>query len=638
MQPRDGDALPDGARLRLGTTRFRPGLGPLAPVFSPEGERMLVEDSESTPQLHILEARTGRRLETLRKLSGELGRVLALSWTAEGIRVACQLYGGRPAVLEYAHSRVRQLESQDAPWADSAAFSADGERVAMVDHQGAVRVWNTGTGQMLARARPLTGTVGGPGVHKAVAMSSDGQRVAWSTGDTRIHLYDVASRQLRPALLAHSETVAELAFSPDGTRLASAALSDEPRIRIWDVERWEAALDLPALGAYFEQGEHGTPCPSFAFIGPGARLAWLDGDALRTQDLATGASTSLPVGTVQSYASLSASPDGAYVVAREGHALRTWSLDTGQPDPARDSHWQPVRTVAVSPEGMLAATSDDQSSVRIWHLAWGQCLGQLELSAARGCLRFSPDGRWLAVGTSQGQVHLWSCGEGRVLHSFPTHTSRIEALVFSPDSLWLATCSDQGGDVSVWAVPSGKRRRVLESGSERLTALDYSPDSQWLAVGGMDGTIFFFSAPDGRLAHRVRAPDASVHRVRFFPDGQRLLSVGLLDSDSPDDGPGQPMLQIWHADTGRLLASRRARSHQLELSPDGRQLLYVPWRNPALCVEDAMTGEDPRTLLLVPEVECQDYSQGPSVWVTGHRDCTALVWELSPSLLGPRPG
>ena len=637
MRLKDAEALPAGARLRLGTTRFRPGLGSLAPVFSPDGERMLVEDSERTPLLHILEARSGRRLETLRSLSHELGRVLALSWTPQGIRTACQLYGGRPALLEYAHSRVRELEAQGAAWADDAAFSADGQCVAMLDHEGAVRVWNTSTCRMIARARSLSSPSGGPDVHKALAMSADGRHVAWSTGDTRIHLYDVASRQLRPPLAGHSETVGALAFSPDGTRLASAALFDEPRIRIWDVERGQPLLELPALGAPSEPQSHGAPCPSFAFIGPGARLVWLDGEALRTQELSTGASTSLSVGAVRSQAALCASPDGTCIVAREAHALRTWNLDTGLPDDARDSHSQPVRSVALSADGTRAATSDDSGSVRIWDVAFGQSLGQLALSSCRGCLRFSPDGRWLAVGTSEGQVHLWSCGEGRVLHSFPTHPARLEALVFSPDSLWLATCPQDSGDICVWSVPGGKRRRVLESHCEHLTALDCSPDNQWLASGSIEGAVCVFSVSDGRLVHTLQAPDSSVHHVRFFPDSQRLLTVGLLDSDAPDDGPGQPMLHLWHAPSGKLLGSRRARSHQVDISPDGRQLLYVPWRNPALCVEEAMTGAEPRTLRLVPEPECHAFSASARVWLTGHPDCTALVWELDWPMLLPPP-
>jgi WD40 repeat protein len=637
VRQRDGDEPPEGARLRLGTIRFRPGQGSLPPVFSPDGERLLVEDSESPPRLHILEARTGRHLETLRQLSNELGRVLALCWTAEGIRVACQLYGGRPAILEYARAHVLQLEATDQAWTDCAAFSADGARVAMVDGQGAIRVWNTGSGRMFARARPLSGTPSGAGVRTVVAMSADGRWVAWSAGDTRIHLYDVASRQLRPPLTGHAEPVAELAFSPDGTRLASGAVMDEPLIRIWNVEQGVAEEELPALGASSSPGSFGAPCPSFGFIGPGARLAWLDGGALRTRDLATGAATSMPVGPVHSYVSLSASRDGSYVVAREGYALRAWSLDTGEPDPARDSHFLPVRTVAVSPDGALAATSDDSGCVRIWDLAWGQGIGELELNSSHGCVRFSPDGRWLAVGTAEGQVHLWSRGEGRVLHSFLAHESRLEAFVFSPDGWWLATCSDQGGDVAVWAMPGGKRRRVLTSRADRLTALDCSPDGRWWVAGAMDGGLSFWNVQDGRLVHEVQAPDSSVHRVRFFPDGQRLLSVGLLDSDFPDDGPGQPMLHIWHVETGRLLTSRRARSHHLELSSDGRQLLYVPWRNPALCVEDAMTGEEPRTLVLVPEAESNGFSPNSGVWVTGHRDSTALVWELARWGVAPRP-
>ncbi|WP_224240686.1 WD40 repeat domain-containing protein [Hyalangium gracile] len=604
---------------------------------------MLVQDGQRLPRLHILEVRTGRHLEALRSLSDEVGRMIALSWTPEGIRVACQLHGGRAAVLEYARGRVLQLEAQDAPWADEGAFSADGQHVAMVDQQGAIRVWNTTHGRVLGRARPLSGTFGGPGAHKAVAMSADGRRVAWSVGDMRIHICDVVARQLRPPLMGHTGTVGHLAFSSDGTLLASAALHHEPRIRIWDVERGVQLQDLPALGASSEPGYLGTPC--FGFVGPGARLAWLDGSALRTQDLATGASTSMPVGVVHSLTALSGSPDGAHVVVREGHALRTWNLATGEVDPVRDSHSMPVLSVAVSPDGKLAATSDDSGAVGIWDLSWGQSLGVLELAAAKDCVRFSPDGRWLAVGTVKSHVHLWSCGEGRVVHSFPAHdgrlkaVDRLQALVFSPDGQSVATCLLEGGNVSVWAVPSGRRLLSIETGAASyLSALAFSPDGQLLTVAAMDGTVLFFNTSDGRLIRKVQPADSSVHRLRFFPDGRRLLSVGLLDTDYPDDGPGQPMLQIWDVATGQLLASRRARTLELTLSQDGSQLLYVPWRNPALCVEDTMTGEQPRTLLLVPEIECQDFSSKLDVWVTGHRDCTALVWELSRHGLGRGPG
>ena len=113
----------------------------------------------------------------------------------------------------------------------------------------------------------------------------------------------------------------------------------------------------------------------------------------------------------------------------------------------------------------------------------------------------------------------------------------------------------------------------------------------------------------------------------FSPDGQWLASAG-------NDGH----VPIWDVETGQLLGSRSARTHLLELSSDGRLLLFVPWRNPALCSEEAMTGEAPRTWMLVPELSCHAFSSSRDVWVTGHRDCTALVWELRRFELGRRPG
>jgi hypothetical protein len=55
-------------------------------------------------------------------------------------------------------------------------------------------------------------------------------------------------------------------------------------------------------------------------------------------------------------------------------------------------------------------------------------------------------------------------------------------------------------------------------------------------------------------------------------------------------------------------------------------------------MEDAMTGESPRTVLLVPELECHGFSPSLGIWVTGHRDCTALVWDLDRRELFYPPG
>ncbi|MET0402368.1 MAG: hypothetical protein ABW123_08185, partial [Cystobacter sp.] len=505
---RDQDRLPEGARLRLGAAQVEWGLGFLPPVFSPDGMRMLVEDREGgRSRLHVVAAWSGQRLETLPLLSDRPGGALAVSWTAEGLKVLAPGDRRPPVVLDAASPRVLQLEGGDAPGTDLATFSADGHSVALVDDQGAVRVWSTREGRLLARARPMTGVLSGPGHSHPVALSAGGRQVAWSTGDARIHRFDVTARRFLPALEGHTERVTRLAFSPDGAWLASAA-AGEPVLRVWDLSRGSCALELPAAG---------PPCPVSGFVGPGARLAWIEGQVLRTRDLATGASTALDIGApLQSDIPLSASPDGVRVVARQGHALRVWNLDTGQPEDVRRGHTQPVRSVAVSPAGALAATSDDQSEVFLWAMDSGALLGGFPVHTWHEGLCFSPEGRWLAMGALGKGVHLWSLGEARGGPFLPVPATFTATLAFSPDGEWLATCPGQGapepGNITLWSTRDGQRHRVLSSSHSWPTCLAFSPDGRWLAAGGLDGTVTFFHASDGRPAHRVRAPDSSVHR------------------------------------------------------------------------------------------------------------------------------
>ena len=66
-----------------------------------------------------------------------------------------------------------------------------------------------------------------------MAFSPDGTRIASGSADKTVRLWDAATGQpVGQPLTGHTDAVSSVAFSPDGTRIASG--SDDKTVRLWD--------------------------------------------------------------------------------------------------------------------------------------------------------------------------------------------------------------------------------------------------------------------------------------------------------------------------------------------------------------------------------------------------------------------
>src|ERR1051326_2070431 len=102
-----------------------------------------------------------------------------------------------------------------------------------------IRLWDLDSGDPTRVLRPPIAN-GAHGYLFSAAIAPDGKLLAVGTyraltplHDHRIHLIDITTGEMVASLKGHIYTIYDLAFSPDGERLASA--SQEKPVRIWSV-------------------------------------------------------------------------------------------------------------------------------------------------------------------------------------------------------------------------------------------------------------------------------------------------------------------------------------------------------------------------------------------------------------------
>jgi uncharacterized delta-60 repeat protein len=281
--------------------------------------------------------------------------------------------------------------------------------------------------------------------------------------------------QLR-TLEGHTDSVYSIAFSPDGTLLASGSVDNT--VRLWRVSDGRLLRTLE---------KHEDKVYSVAFSPDGTLLA---------------------SGSVDNTVRLWRVSDGRLLRTLEGHEDEVWS-------------------VVFSPDGTLLASGSLDGRVGVWQVSDGRLLYKLAEQGGALSVAFSPDGTLLASGSADNTVQIWQVSTGKRLRTLEGHTGKVYALAFSPDGTLLASGS-MDNTVRIWRVSDGKLLHTLIGHGDDVYGLAFSPDGALLASASADNTVRIWRVSDGKLLHTLEGR-ASVYSIAFSPDGT-LLASGLGDS------------------------------------------------------------------------------------------------------------
>ncbi len=473
------------------------------------------------------------------------------------------------------------------------AFAKDGRTLVTATSLGHITLWRMPEGTKLASypceqqsdlqsdLPPSTG----------FAATSDLGLAAYATRPGQVHVMDLRDGKELWSVVASKSFITALAFSPDGKTLASAAGFAESDIRLWDVATGKEIGRLEG---------HKSWVGSLVFWPDGKKLASSSADqTIRTWDVASRKCLDVMRGHRLEVWRLALLPDNKTLVSgsKDG-VVCVW--DTSVTHPRRESiTWLGhVSDWLFASDSRSVVTLDSEGKVTRWSGSdFQEKEPWLDIGTNHVGRSFSPDCRFLAVGSTNGSISVWDVsrrvlwrefkpGDGLVVpQNFLAQGNRL-VVWSSADNHFSEWDLEANRGIQSWPAPAHFREFGL-SPDERLGigigwegdiscrnlpghsttnlpldvlegwSIAFSPDGERFAVSSSLGYARVWRTATWREEATLRGFLNGVLSVAFSPDGKRLATGG----SSPDDA-----VKLWDVDSWQELLTLEGAGSQFELT------------------------------------------------------------------------
>ncbi len=465
--------------------------------------------------------------------------------------VAVGLADGSLVVLDVSGTTSKEVVSQSGHVAGvgSVAYSADGNRLATVGGDGALRVWSVGENGSLTslvkfdghskpggNLSPLTG----------VAFAPDGRYVAAVGADSVVRVWDIQTKSEVRGLRGHTDWVTGVAFSPDGRYLASVGVEKDKVLRIFELPPLEVAG-----GGGHVQGVNAVA------VSPNGKFAATAGtdQTIKVWDLATGKEVSTLVGNADTPFSIAflgndalvmggslptrdtgrlhfwntnpgrlnkSIPTGevyTVVTSKDGSKVAAWASRPAVGDTVKNNTYElydakgaliPNATISDKGRNVRAATfsadlgwaisGDESGGIRIWDMTKKEPVGAnwpLFANAVQD-LGITTDQKLLVAADDKGEVKVASIEKREVLGNIPANKGGVRTLIVSPTGTTFVTVSNDR-EVKAWSLAADdlKAPKAIRTWNfpVGVNAVAYTPDGKQVVTANADGTAYVLELP-----------------------------------------------------------------------------------------------------------------------------------------------
>ncbi|HEX9131932.1 MAG TPA: serine/threonine-protein kinase [Ktedonobacteraceae bacterium] len=293
----------------------------------------------------------------------------------------------------------------------------------------------------------------------------------------------------------HSTAVLQIAWSPDGKKIASASADKTVHI-------WNATSKTPVL----IYRNHSRPVSAVAWSPDGKRVVSGSWDTtVQVWNVQTGRKLLTCRGFSQEVSCVAWSPDGKYIACGSlDTTVQVRQADSGSRPYTHAGHTGPVHAVAWSPTipssplengwriasaSGAAVNADVDNTVQLWNaLSGDDLLIYRDHFYFVNAVAWSPDGKKIASASADTNVQVWNVATGSNILTYRGHSSKVNAVAWSPNGKRIASASDDR-TVQIWDATTGETIFTYRGHTKEVSSVAWSPNGTRIASAGYDATV-----------------------------------------------------------------------------------------------------------------------------------------------------